>query len=98
MDQAVGLILDSKTDSEIESLKKVLEQNLEKLVKTSNHFSNVVKALDPKKHSLGLVYLLFAKMHDKVDQSFIQGVELLLTALDQSQVSKCCYRCKLILF
>lgn len=94
MDTAVGLILDAKSDTELENLKKTLEMNLEKLIKTSNHFGNVIKTLDPKKHSLGLVYLCFAKMHDKIDQSFLQGVEILLFNLDQSQVSKCSFRCK----
>jgi len=48
--------------------------------------------LDYKRHSLGIVYLLYAKAFDKIDQTFLVGTENLLLNLDQSQVSKCAYR------
>jgi hypothetical protein len=93
MDQAVSLILDAKTDQELENLKKVLESNLEKLVKSSGHLSNVFKMLDPRRHSLGMVFLLYAKALDKFDNAFISGMELLLVGLDQSQIARVPYRC-----
>jgi len=88
----VGYILDSKTESELESLKRTLEQNLDKLQKTSNHIVNCYKSLDPKKHSLGIVILLFAKACEKYDKDFQMCFEHFLCNLDQYQVSKVSYR------
>ena len=61
MDQIVNHIIEqSKKESELDNLQNTLEQNLEKIAKNAHNInSNVLKFLNPDKHSLGITYLLY---------------------------------------
>ena len=60
MDSFVGAIMEySKKENDHDHLIKLLETNFEKLRTQANHIGSAVKALDPKKHSIGIVYLLY---------------------------------------
>ncbi len=56
----INLIVDgSKKESDLDALKKMLDQNLDKIKSNANHFTTALNNLDSEKHALGLIYLLF---------------------------------------
>jgi COP9 signalosome complex subunit 3 len=90
MDQVVGAIRDlSQKESDHEQLKKTLETNIDKLRNQAHHVTNALQQLDPAKHSLGIVYLLFAKATTReIDQSFLSNVEFFLSNLNGKHTRK----------
>lgn len=88
----INLIVDgSKKESDLDSLKKMLDQNLDKIKSNANHFTTALNNLDSEKHTLGLIYLLFAKATHapKVDPSFLMNTERLLININKKQAQRC---------
>eukprot|EP01080_Neovahlkampfia_damariscottae_P000841 gene841-9090_t len=94
-EQIINFIIDSsKKESDLDSLKKGLENNFEKIQKNSNALLSAYSKgfLDSKKHTLGLIYIFYAKASNGVDKNFIPTFEHFLANLDQHQASKACQK------
>lgn len=80
-------------ESDIEGLKKILENNIDKLRASAHQLTNVLNTLDPAKHSLGIVYVLYAKSLSRdVDGSFLNSVEYFLSNLNGKHTQKAASR------
>ncbi|KAL0480236.1 TSC13 [Acrasis kona] len=92
MDQVVSLIRDTK-EADLDTLKKTLESVLEKIRGNTHGVTNALGQLDPSKHSMGMVYLLYAKSQSRdVDPSFLNNVEFFLANLHGKHTQKAASR------
>lgn len=74
-----------------DQLKKTLDQNSRKIAASANQIiMPALERLDPEMHTLGLIYILHAKMTSaKPDQAFLVGTERLLQRLNGMQARRC---------
>ncbi|KAL9646582.1 hypothetical protein ABK040_006576 [Willaertia magna] len=93
MDAIVGVILQSKKRDQLDDLQKKLEANIDKVRQHANQITNALKALNASEHSLGIVYLLYAKSTlPKLDESFLLEVEAFAEGLDGEQTRRAANR------
>jgi COP9 signalosome complex subunit 3 len=93
MDLVTHIIENSRKESDLETLRKTLETNLDKLRANAQYVNQAINALDAEKHTLGVVYLLFIKStYPNVDQNYLLMVENLFQKMNPKQARKCADR------
>lgn len=89
MDVIVGAIKDARKDSELDKLKKELNNRIEQIQKHANQLNAALSSLNYKNNTLGVIFLLYTKtLLPNVDAVFVSQVEALLKEFSVDQARK----------